>query len=115
MTGTLGDTVTMATVGRKMKRFGGQLHQDRMGFRAPIPGPQRDKLEQLRLTLERLERTGDLTSPSVAGLRRIILDRHRGNRRDCGDCAAHRRGVKARFLWLANIKLEVMQICHKTV
>jgi hypothetical protein len=46
-----------------------------MGFRAPIPGPQRDKLEQLRLTLERLDRTGDLTSPSVAGLRRIILDR----------------------------------------
>jgi len=60
---------------KEMKRFGGQRHHGNMGFRAPIPGPQRDKLEQLRLTLERLDRTGDLTSPSVAALRRIILDR----------------------------------------
>ena len=46
-----------------------------MGFRSPSPGPQRDELEHLRLKLERLDRTGDLTSPSVAALRRIILDR----------------------------------------
>jgi hypothetical protein len=46
-----------------------------MGFRTPTPGPQRDKLKQLRLTLERLDRTGDITSPSVAALRRITLDR----------------------------------------
>jgi hypothetical protein len=46
-----------------------------MGFRKPIPGPARDTLQELRLKLERLERTGDLTSPSIADLKRIVLAR----------------------------------------
>jgi hypothetical protein len=35
----------------------------------------RDVLAQLRQTLWRLDRTGDLTSPSIADLRRIISKR----------------------------------------
>ncbi len=46
-----------------------------MGFRKPIPNPPQDTLEQLQLTLERLERTGDPTAPSIAGLKRIDLTR----------------------------------------
>ena len=46
-----------------------------MEFRTPIPRPQRNMLEQLRLTLERLDRAGDMTSPTILDLRRIILDR----------------------------------------
>jgi hypothetical protein len=37
--------------------------------------PPRDVLKNLRLALERLERTGDLQSPSIADLRRIITQR----------------------------------------
>jgi hypothetical protein len=35
----------------------------------------RDVLAELRLTLGRLDRTGDITSPSLANLRRIIVKR----------------------------------------
>ena len=35
----------------------------------------RDVLATLRLTLQRLDRTGDFSSPSLADLRRILLKR----------------------------------------
>jgi hypothetical protein len=38
------------------------------------PGP-RDVLANLRLTLQRLDLTGDFTHPTIADLRRILLER----------------------------------------
>jgi hypothetical protein len=46
-----------------------------LGFRKPIPSLPRKTLVELRLTLQRLERTGDMKSPSIAGLKRIVMDR----------------------------------------
>jgi hypothetical protein len=39
------------------------------------PSSTADLLMRLRLTLSRLDRTGDLKSPSIADLRRILLER----------------------------------------
>jgi len=46
-----------------------------MIIRKPTRATARDTLEQLRLALHRLDRTGDLKSPSQVDLRRILAAR----------------------------------------
>ena len=46
-----------------------------MIFCKPTRATPRDTLEQLRLALHRLDRTGNLTAPSQADLRRILVAR----------------------------------------